>query len=41
MWIWITGGVLLAAFLSFLAVVEILLVAGYWCSRSDNGHREG
>ncbi len=41
MWIWIVGGVLIALFLIFLAVVDILLVVMYWCSRSDNGYGEG
>lgn len=40
MGIWIAGGVLLTAFLGFLAGVELLLVAGYWYSRSDTGYGE-
>ena len=41
MWIWIAAGVLITLFLIFLAVVNILLVAGYWCSTKDKGYGEG
>ena len=41
MWIWIAGGLVIALFLIFLAVVDILLVAMFWCSRRDNGYEKG
>jgi hypothetical protein len=37
---WTFAGMLLAGFLGCLAVVEIWLVAGFWCSRSDSGYGE-